>query len=120
MEYKVGDRVRIKTMQQLMREHPYEINRWGQTIVSCNATFHSPMDEELEKQPNKRVITIKKVYKKNEKVAYTVEENMWEWSNDMIEGLELDLKESDIPTEQNNKLFSRFELLDFGDKSGNN
>ena len=113
MDYKVGDKVRIKTWKSMKNE--YEVNKsynndkndkdiiYPDTVLG----FHKAMDIEIEKLKTNRIATIKKLKDHNEGTYYVLEEmsSIWSFNNNMIECLSKDYKEP-IP------ITSRFEILD--------
>ena len=93
MIYKVGDKVIIKTWEEMEKE--YGTNTpW---TIAVRHGFNKDMEDTLSKISPHRVLTIRKV----ENERYKMEEISYAWCDDMIE----DYEELD-------PINSRFEIMD--------
>lgn len=78
MRYKVGDKVKVKTWDKMVREFGLD----SDVDINCKHLFVKPMDcwcgEEM---------TIKKVIEYDDR--YYMEEDLaaWDWSDDMLDGI---------------------------------
>ena len=103
MEFKVRDRVRIRTMKDLKKE-------FGENY-SGSAKCHNTFTEEME-QFSGKTATISEIDGKDVELVFwsstTGEEDCYEFSTDMLEPIEFnkdDLRFGDIITLRNNKKF---------------
>lgn len=78
MKYKIGDRVKIKTLKAMAENCPYR-------TIDEPCTTHKYMDERLKENFPDRILTIKSVSK--ERKCYNMEDIGWGWTNDEIECL---------------------------------
>lgn len=76
MRYKVGDKVKVKTWDKMVREFGFD----SDGDISCKHFFVEPMKCWCSEE-----MTIKKVIEYNDK--YCMEEDLatWDWSDDMLE-----------------------------------
>ena len=101
MKYKVGDRVRIKTWEDMKEEFK---GTTADDYINCPGAYSFPLNEEKElneKFPD-RIVTIKEVksnYYKMEKI-----DKKWSWTDEMIKNKEL--------KKVVKKKYNRFELMD--------
>ncbi len=104
MKYKVGDKVKIKTWEDLEREYGIASSGNIQYSSPTAAFFVKEMERELNSRFCDRVLTIMKVTG----YYYLMEEMpQWTWSDYMIEGLEKNYYTIFDSIE------FRFELIDF-------
>ena len=104
MKYKIGDKVKIKTWDQMEKEY----RCWGGIYssegkyIGCKCNFVQEMEIDINQNHPNRILIIRK------KVSgdYLMEESEWRFSDDMIECLAEDYKES-VPVN------NRFEIMDF-------
>ena len=101
MKYKVGDKVRIKTWEEMEKE--FGLNK-NINISSSSWNFTKKMERELNNLNTDRVLTINKI--NNNYNYYKVKKMEWCWSDDMIECLAEDYYERFV------SIRSRFEILD--------
>lgn len=100
MRYKIGDKVRIKTWEDLEKE--YGLNEDGD--INCNVLFPIGMEEELNKISSDRIVEIFEIDNNH----YYMGNFGYMWIDEMIEGLAKELKIIDIEE----RIISRFEILD--------
>ena len=81
MRYKVGDKVRVKSAEEI-RKYPKSF--WGNYIVISTIYFNIEMFETCGK-----VLTIKKVYRS----FYEVEENRWRFDDEVLEDINTTISE---------------------------
>lgn len=98
MKYKTGDKVKIKTWEEMEKE----FGLYEDEDIKCHKTFIQLMERSIETLDTDRVLTIKTV---NGNDYYTTIETNWNWSDDMIKCLASDYKEP-VP------IYTRFEILD--------
>jgi hypothetical protein len=110
MKYKVGDRVRIKTWDQMVKEFGRKGNNGYHHEIPCHSVFVDSMEQDLRHKFPDRIVTIREVSFCHE--SYRMQDLGWNWSDDMIEGLESELREK-----EKNRLvemeIGRFLLIDF-------
>ena len=107
MRYKVGDRVRIKTWEEMEAE--YGTNTNGSIRCDIIFVFVPKMEKELNELKTDRTLTIRKI---NElyKYYFMKETTGYFWNDKMIECLVEDYKETEIEIFE--PIISRFEILD--------
>lgn len=103
MKYKDGDKVIIKTWEEMSIEYG-EDDCGSYDAIQCSKVYTSEMEKELLKISSKRVLTIVSVDGYDH---YHMKEIEYAWSDDMIKGLyeKLYVMNEDIQ--------DRFSLLDF-------
>jgi len=92
MKYKVGDKVKIKTWEEIKK---------SRSTASWATSFIKYM-EEFEKCYSNRIVEIAEIYKQFYKIKGN---NYWTWKDDMIECLVEKYKEP-------GQITSRFDILD--------
>ena len=97
MKYKIGDKVRIKLLVQIIEEFGTD----GEGGAICQSDFPKNMEKDLNSRVPSRILTIMDITKS----YYIVKEMGWSWSDDMIECL---AKEYVAPVSIRN----RFEIMD--------
>ena len=104
LEYKEGDKVKIRTWKNLERE--YGLNYAGNISAPSNRNFFAKiMENIINKEFPDRILTIAK---KEESYYYMKGiAIIWAWCDYMIEGL---VKEENIVFDP---IVNRFELMDF-------
>ena len=100
MRYKVGDKIKIKTWEEMEKE--YGITKYR--CINCIYPFSSNMEEILEELNTNRIVTIKKINKYNNSYYY-MKELGYCWRDNMIKYLVQEYKEPE-------PIASRFEILD--------
>ncbi len=106
MKYKPGDKVRIKTWEQM--EEEYGKNDFGS--IKTRVSFFVKMERDIKKIKTDRILTIGRIVTEDlseEFMIWTAKETtMWDFSSNIIECLLKEYEESFIP------INSRFEILD--------
>ena len=105
MKYKVGDKVKIKTWEEMEKEFGLRTHLQikDNGIRLKGICFFKEDEEKLSKNYSDRILTIKRVF---EKYNYYKIEELWTFvSEDMIERLVEKYREP-VP------IYSRFEILD--------
>lgn len=79
MKYKVGDKVKIRTWEEMKKE--YGLDSSGNIFGHVRKdTFITKMERELNNDFPDRVLTVREVYEAH----YTMEETIWIWHDYMI------------------------------------
>ena len=100
MKYKVGDKVKIKTWEQMKREHKLDV----QGNIICDFYFTKEMEALLKGYYPDRILTIEKIQNTTmHSYDYLMKELPFGWSDGMIEDL--------IP-KSIYKDFNRFDIMD--------
>ena len=110
MKYKAGDKVKIKTWEQMEKEFGLDqFNNLDREVIKGEAVpvaFIKEMEREINKNFLDRILTIKNIVRhSNEDYYYQMEEIGYYWDDGVIECLVEGYKES-VP------ITSRWELLD--------
>ncbi len=104
MKYRVGQKVRIKTWEAMLKE--FIISTSGSISIHKNLGFNPDMESVISGLNTDREVTIFEVVEgvgKGENKHYKLDETgLWHWTDEMIECL----------TEEIIPIGSRFELLD--------
>lgn len=112
MKYKIGDKVKIKTWEQMEKEFKLEEGRY--IVLGDNILFGLKQEKELNQKYPDRIMTIKTVTEEYNfdfnSIFYKMEENNKGWTNDMIECLVEDYINPACEPIKN-----RFDIMDFGD-----
>ena len=103
MKYKVGDKIVIKTWEQMEKEFGGK-NYGIYSIIKCSFEFNTHMEKNILRINKDRIFSIKEVWRE----GYTIEGMPWQFSDDMISGL---YREKVNYTLYNN-IINRFELMD--------
>jgi len=103
MKYKVGDKVKIKTWEELEKE--FGLDRYNNSIesicIKCDCSFMDYMEIELNAKFPNRIIEIEKITFGR----YKMKRLCCNWTDDMIKCLAKDYKKPEPIT-------SRFDILD--------
>lgn len=94
MKYKIGDKVKIKTWDQMLRAYGMR-----EDYINCQEAFFLEMEDDLRTKFPDRILTIKGIRKN----YYFAEGFSWNLSDNMIECLIEKHEEPEI---------NRFELMD--------
>jgi hypothetical protein len=106
MKYKVGDKVKIKTWDQMKKEFGLSPN--NSESIDCRYGYMKRMERDLLNTVPDRIVTIKDI---REDSFYRMDiegYSYWNWSDDMIEGLA-----ENINLNIFEDISNRFELIDF-------
>lgn len=106
MKYKVGDRVRIKTWNQMVEE--FGSTDYDNNVVACRLSYTQRMELQLLATNLDRIVTVKLIDVGTSDEYYKMEEIAWNWSDNMIEGLA-----ENIDDVVDDNISYRFELIDF-------
>ena len=105
MKYKPGDKVRIKTWEQMEKEYglfsPTQIN-----VEKGSGPFTKVMENNINEYYPDRIFTISDIVTSSPDF-YFMEKIGWNWTDNMIECLVSDFKEENFIS-----ITSRFDLLD--------
>ena len=106
MRYKEGDRVRIKTWEEIEKEFGLTKDTDnGDAYIAYHDNFYFSivMENKLEKLNTDRILTIKTVKEENNQHSYKIKELDWGISDEIIK---------ELVEEIYNSILSRFEILD--------
>ena len=105
MKYKIGDKVIIKTWDEMEKE--FGINGdFRRKIIQCKFSYILEMEENLLKVSKERILTIDRINQNSD--SYIMRGMRYNFSDDMISGL---YREKVNYTLYNN-IIDRFELMD--------
>ena len=102
MKYKVGDKVKIKTWEQMEKEYGLSEleNYTNRPFINSRRSFYKNIDEDIEKLKTDRILTVEHHYPHSVYVGYRVKEVEYIIDADWI------VKEIFAP------INTRFEILD--------
>ena len=84
MNYKAGDKVKIKTWEEMEKEFG---SNFDKTAISCLFSFTRDMEFDLKALKTNRVLTIKRAGDQWSQEKYIMKEIMgYSWSEEMIKG----------------------------------
>ena len=108
MKYAVGEKVKIKTWQQMKKEYGVEHLKGWKKIknVDSPVPFTGYMEGLVKALNNGRVLTVGKIVRNFKYECYVMKEiDNWCWSDHMIEGIDEDYRQQHYITD-------RFEIID--------
>jgi hypothetical protein len=113
MKYKVGDKVKIKTLKKISEE--YDGGSCGSSYsysYDCGEdSFNDGMEKKLSKHCPDRILTIERIGN----WTYRVEELSYNWTDEMIEYSLEEYERKKLQACEKRPVVSRYELLDFED-----
>ena len=102
MKYKIGDKVKIKTWEEMEKEFGLLDYGSGHIRILCPTHYLNNMEKELNKLNCNRILTIKRI-EVRQPYHYLMEEMKYIWTDEMIKEL---VEEVCYP------ILNRYEILD--------